>query len=184
MPPRFRRRRGAAFDLAVEPPLRAQLYALGENASARASMCCCCCCITSRATAGRLSPLWRDVAAVLRGAACGRCGGAAGAAGAVRRLHAVAAGRCWAMRGMPRARCRGSFRTGAIGLRVCRSSSICRPTGRVLRWRAIGAMRSRCALSAALHGALAQACAGERGEPVHGAAGGSCGAAEPAGRRH
>ena len=55
---------------------------------------------------------------------------------------------------MPRARCRGSWRTGAIVLRVCRTSSICRRTGRVLRLRATVAGAVAVSLSAALHGAL------------------------------
>ena len=66
----------------------------------------------------------------------GACGGACGAAGAICRLHAVAgdgagAGERSGQRGVAAA-----WRTGRISLRVCRSRSSFRSTGRVRRCRA------------------------------------------------
>ena len=79
-------RRG--FDLAVEAPLRAHLYALGEHDHVLLLL------LHHIAGDGwSLAPLWRDVARFYGAAAVGRCGGGCAAAGAIRRLHAVAANR-------------------------------------------------------------------------------------------
>ena len=96
--------------------------------------------------------------------------------------------RCWAMRAMPPARWRGSlsYWSGAL----CGLAGADRAAGRparVRRCRAIAAgMSSRWRYRRELHRRAADAGAGERREPVHGAAGGACGAAEPAwgGHRH
>ena len=56
--------------------------------------------------------------------------------------------------------------------RDCRSSLIFRPTGRVPRCRAMAGAALRLRLRPELHRASAGACAGERRQPVHGAAGG------------
>ena len=173
----LRRRRGAGFDLARELPLRAHLFALWR----RASMCCCCCCTTLRATAGRWRRCGGILRALYRARLRGRAAGLAGAAGAICRLHAVAA--------------RGAGRRGRCRQRDC--AAACR-TGRE-RWQGLpeqldlpsdrprpavcepprrqrgAAARRRSAPRAAGAGAR------ERGEPVHGAAGRACGAADAAG---
>ena len=94
------------FDLAGEPPLRAQCLRL-----ATANTCCCCCCIILPATAGH----WHRCGAILRPPmrrAATASSGAAGAAGAVCRLHVVAA-RCSGARTTRTARLHGSLRSGA-----------------------------------------------------------------------
>ena len=94
-----------------------------------------------------LAPLARDLARVLCGALPGRRAGFAALAGAICRLHAVAArgaGRGGAMRESAIAR-QLAFWTQA--LRVFPIRSICRPTGRGLRCRAIAAAALRLQLS-------------------------------------
>ena len=80
------------------------------------------------------------------------------------------------------ARCRGSLSYWTrAACRVCRSSSTCRrdrPRPAVASYRG-GAVA--VALPAALHGGLLELARAMPGEPVHGAAGRACGAAEPAG---
>ena len=133
-------RRG--FDLACEPPLRAQLFALGPMRMARASTCCCWCCITLRPTGGRL----RRCCATL-GAAMGRAAGARRRS--LRRCRCnmpttrCGSTRCWGRRRMVRARSRASYRSGGRRSRTYRTRSICRATMCGLRWRAIagGALR-------------------------------------------
>ena len=105
-----------------------------------------------------LAPLARDLrgptrraAAVAGGRSC-----AAAAAGAVCRLHAVAARGAGRRRAIRRARSRGSWRSGRETLAgPARGRSICRPTGRGPRWRAIAAAACRCGSTA---GAARAAC--------------------------
>ena len=136
-----------------------------------------------------LAPLARDLGARLCGAARrhgagGRpCAGAA--AGAVRRLHAVAARRCWARRAIRQRHARQlAFWTRDARRPAGGDRAADRPAaagGRQLPRRP-GAAAARCRAAWAAAGAGA----GERREPVHGAAGRAGGAAEPArrGRRH
>ena len=149
----------------------------------RASMCCCCCCITLPGDGWSLAPLARDLGCFYAGAL--RRGGrlAAGVAGAVCRLHAVAARGAG---GRERRRERDLAPAGVlarIGLRG--SARADRSSARP--WAACGVELSRrqrrlddrC-------GAARRPCgagAGVRGEPVHGAACGACGAADAAGGR-
>ena len=183
MPARFRRRRGAAFDLAAEPPLRAQLYALGETASGEPEHVLL---LLLHHIAG---DGWSLVAAV-----AGRC------ASFTRRGGRAVRRRCRRCRcNTPTTRCGSRTVLGdesdaasalsrqlsywsdrLAGLPEQLELPTDRPRPAVASYR--GDAIAVCAACGAAWRA-AQACAGERGEPVHGAAGGSCGAVEPAGRR-
>ena len=150
----------------------------------RASTSFCCCCITSPATAGR----WRRCCAIsvaFYEARCRACGGDCGAAGAICRLHAVAArgsglGGGWGERDCAPAVVLDQPAGGASGparssARPCAACGV--EPSRGERWAAAVWAAARC---------LAGACARERGEPVHGAAGWAERAADAAwcGQRH
>ena len=175
------RRRGAGFDLASEPPLRAHLFALGEQRACAAAAAAPHC--RRRLVAGAA------VRAILRRAYAARCrgkrAGAAGAAGAICRLHAVAA-RGAGQRGAIRtARLRASWRSGPARSRIFPIRSSCRPTGRGLRSPAIAATAFalhiwRRSCTAAL---LALARDGQASLFMVLQAG-ACGAAHAAGRGH
>ena len=166
---RCRRAAGTGFDLAREPPLRAHLFALGESEHVLLLL------LHHIAGDGwSLAPLLRDLGALLRGALPGQA--AAIAALPVQYAdytlwqHAVLGSEedggerdCAPAGVLDRASWRG-FRT----------SSICRSTVRGLRCRAIAGAALGCGCLRPLHGGLAGACARERGEPVHGAAGWAC----------
>ena len=123
-----------------------------------------------------LGPLTRDLAAFYR-ARCGGCGGAFAAAGAVRRLHAVAAG--GAGRGERRLE-RDRAAAFVLDRGACGPAGADRAAGGPAA--ACGGEPSRRACAARDRRAAAwgagAACARQRVEPVHGAAGGACGAAE------
>ena len=122
--------------------------------------------------------------APMRRAAGGRAPELAGAAGAICRLHAVAA--------------RGAGRGERSAERDCAPACVldrdaqgaARPDRAADRPAAAGGRepsrrpRARCSIGAELARRAAGACAREPGEPVHGAAGGACGAADPAGGGH
>ena len=145
---------------------------------ASASMCCCCCCITLRATAGRWRRCGAIVAAAYAARSCGTAPRSAGAAGAVCRLHAVAAPA--AGRG-ERCRQRDCAAAGVLDRSARRTS---RPARAADGPSAAGAspsyrgghvpLRHRCRSASRAAGA----CARQPGEPVHGAAGRACGAAD------
>ena len=126
-----------------------------------------------------LGPLARDLGALYRGAARGR-GAAGSAAGAVRRLHAVAAAAA-GRRGGPQ-----SAAVAAAGVLDGRAGGLpeqigCRRTGRGRRCRATGrpwrsASRASCT-------ADWRRWREQRGDPVHGAAGGTAALLTPAGCR-
>ena len=145
------------------------------------SMCCLWCCITSPATAGR----WVRCRGTLR-RFTGRA--ATGLRRSCRRCRCntpttrCGSRRCWGRRAMPRARWRGSLSSGRARLRTCRSRSSCRRTGRGRRCRAIAAGGWRLASMPDCTARLSALARGSGGEPVHGAAGGACGAVEPARR--
>ena len=63
---------GRGFDLASEPPLRAQLYALGENASGEAEHVLLLLLHHIAGDGWSLSPLWRDVAGFYAARLAGR----------------------------------------------------------------------------------------------------------------
>ena len=131
-----------------------------------------------------LGPLWRDLSRHCTGPAttalprrfrrC-RCSTPTTPCGSTR---------CWAMRAIRPAPSRGSLLLDRRRSTVCRTRSSCRPTGRGLRCQATAAascrLSSRPACTASL---LGLARAGWR-QPVHGAAGGAAGPAQPARRRH
>ena len=129
-----------------------------------------------------LAPLARDLAALTRRAA--------GAARLICRpcrcnMPTTRCGstRCWARRTIRRARSRASWRSGPSRSRIFPIRSICRPTGRGRRCRAIAATALPLHAGAgAARVALLALARDERGEPVHGAAGGACGPADAAGR--
>ena len=170
-------RRG--FDLSSEPPLRAHLFALGRG--------------RARAAAGAASHCRRRL---VDGAAGARSGallcGAAWRAGRLilRRCRCnMPTIRCGSTRFWGGERCGQRDRAAACVLdarrwRVFPISSICRPTGRGLRWRAIAARALRLRRRRELHARACWGWRGQPGEPVHGAAGWACGAADAAGRGH
>ena len=79
--------------------------------------------------------------------------------------------RCWARRRTTRARLRASWRSGPTRSRTFPIRSSCRPTGRARRWRAIAASSVSFHSSSGPARGSGLACARQRGEPVHGAAG-------------
>ena len=177
---RWRRRRGAASILRSELPLRAHLFALGDDEHVLLLL------LHHIAGDGwSLAPLARDLARAYAARLPRRCAGAAGAAGAICRLHAVAACRCWATESDPRQR--DCAPAGVLDAR--RSQDLPeqldlpsdRPRPAVASYRGDSVP---LALAAELHGGLLALARDERGEPVHGAAGGACGAADAAGGGH
>ena len=141
-------RRG--FELAVEPPLRVQLYALGDGAHVVL--------VLLHHIAGdgwSLAPLWRDVAGFYAAAAAGRCGGAAGPCRSV--SSCTVCRRRGVARGSPAMRPRrGGFggldQLGWPGLPEQATNN--RPTGVDLRSTPGGDAGIAVAVSAELHGGL------------------------------
>ena len=166
---------GHGFDLAVEPPLRARLFAL--DAERRTS--CCSSCTTSPATAGR----WRRSPGTdhrLRGAAAGAGTGVGAAAGPVRRLHALAA-RAARVRGRPGQPDLQADRLldGGAG-RAAGGAASCPPTGRGRRRPSYrGGTPSSSWTPSCTPGCCALA-REQRRQPVHGPAGRLRRAAHPA----
>ena len=180
---RSRPRRGSGFDLSSELPLRAHLFVLGESEH-----------VLLLAAAPHCGRRLVVGAAVAR--SCGRA--MRHAAGAKRRSCPLlpvqyADYTLWQHRLLgerersPRARLPGSWHSGPARLKDLPDQiESAERTGRGLRWRAIAATAVPLQIGAGP--ASRSVGAGPRGpgEPVHGAAGGACGAAHAAwrGQRH
>ena len=130
---------------------------------------------------------WRGICREFYGARlAGCCGGAAGAFRCNTPTTRCGSARCWGMRATARARSRGSWRSGRRRLKGL-PDQIDLPSDRPRP--AVSSYRGGSvplALSARAAPRAAGAGAGERGQPVHGAAGRACGAADAAwgGQRH
>ena len=183
------------FDLAQEPPLRAHLFGSTRRprltrqercTTPNPSMSCCCCCITSPATAPRWRR-WRAIsAAPMRRGAPARCRRTAVRWRRCRcSMPTTRCGSttCWAQESDPRQpHCTAA---GVLDRDARRPAGGDRAAGRpaAARDRQLprrpGAAAARCRAACGAAGAGA----GQRREPVHGAAGRTGGAAEPARRR-
>ena len=132
---------GAGFDLSLEPPLRAHVFALSGHEDLRhedwsRSTCCCWCCTTLPATGGRWDRcLGISGAPMMRGGAVGRRIG--------RRCRCnmpttrCGSMKCWGMRAMRGARWLASLRSGAARWMGLGKRSSFRATVRGRRSRAI-----------------------------------------------